>query len=832
MEDPYVYEPLEDNEIRLIKIMPGAESEPVSLEICHISLKDLPRYAAISYSWGTDAPDKIVMVEGKSIAIRPNLDALLHEFRQRPAWYVPNHPLDRSLAVMESVIDLFTQYSLSDSNPIVGKILAKISEYKNIQRRPEEGDSKWSESRQAEAKAEMSRIVKDVEELWTEYANDEGVPLLFQESHFLWIDAICINQADFDERAKQIGLMQNIYKEASCLLVWLGVEESESGKAIATLEKFVSEGVLTNQSFDINSGLLSRAEREEVWLAISKLLSRPWFSRAWILQEYTLGAYRRGRNPRRIADRMVFCCGKDRIDNLVEVAAHTLYYKYVQARDAKSVHADFWREKMLRSYGVQNLLVDFRRRRQFRQEDYPNRYQLLPMIVRTRLAESTDPRDRIYSLLGLANEMFQGTPVDIVPSALIVDYQVPVAEVYASFVRSVVQATRRLEILGVCTPHTRTPDGLIQRSWVPDWTNGQSIVGILVTEILNSDKDTPYTFTYDATPGVYCDAQFAADLSSMTVAGFVWGRIHLVSSPLETDDEVQGQLKSFRSECRTILESAHKYRTKENLNGVDLEETLLSALVTTWTYERDGKLQIDKWRDYFREWLKGDESKLEDPAALPEGGLPDKISKIQRSLESVAVPIFDKSNSELSKSLNELISSLSEINPLVDQATDPESETISKFKASIDSVLSMSTKLKELVAVHQLRKALVEEKSSAYEELAISATEEDLAGEGTPSPTDLDNSIPSAFASAFQNASRSSTRIFVTQNGYIGRAGNDVKEGDDLCVLLGCGLPFVLRPIDGHYEVGSESLVPEIMHGEAMVSLDEGKRKIQKFELH
>jgi len=829
MGDSYEYIPLNDNEIRLIQIMPGAESEPVSLKIHHTSLEDLPRYAAVSYSWGTDAPDKVLTVDGKSIAIRPNLDALLREFRSRPTWYVPNEPLDRSQAVLESLVNLFAQHPPSWPDPRVGKIWAKVREYKNVNTSLGDGNAKMSESRQAEVCTEVSKLLNDLEELWTEYANEEGVPMLFQESHFLWIDAISINQAGFDERAKQVGFMQKIYKKASCLLVWLGGEDSNSRKAFATLEKFESEGILTNRSFDINSSIPSRAEREEVWLALSRLFSRPWFSRVWILQEYTLGPYRRGENPEQIADQMVFCCGKDRSKNLVEVAAHTLYHKLVQARNAKSISKDFWREKLLRISGIQSLLVNYRRRRHFQQEDYPNRYQLLPMIMTARLAESTDPRDKIYSLLGLADEMFNGTPVDIVPNALIVDYQVSVERVYASFVRSVVQATKRLDILGLCTPHERTPDGLIQRSWVPDWTNGRNIYGTLATEILSSGGDKPYKFTYDATPGIHCDVRFTTDLSSMTVTGFLWDRIHFVSSALEINDDIVGNLGAFKSECRIILDLAHKHRTKADLDGVDLEETLLKALVSSRKYERDGMLQVNDWRDYFREWLMGDDSELENLTAVDEGEISEKKSRFQRYLESVAVPIFDKSNSTIAETLNGVISSLSEVNSLIDHATDPESEAISSIKASLASILSRSEELKEATAVHQLRKDLSERKSTAYDLFAIYATEHDVMGEGTPN---VDKEVPRAFTSAFRDAMHDSKRIILTQNGYVGRAGDDVKEGDDLCVLLGCSLPFVLRPLAGHYELVSESYVAEIMHGEAMTDLNEGKRKTEQFELH
>ncbi|KAF1929496.1 HET-domain-containing protein, partial [Didymella exigua CBS 183.55] len=38
----------------------------------------------------------------------------------------------------------------------------------------------------------------------------------------LWIDAICINQDDLDERAQQVPFMKDIYRNAGHVVVWLG----------------------------------------------------------------------------------------------------------------------------------------------------------------------------------------------------------------------------------------------------------------------------------------------------------------------------------------------------------------------------------------------------------------------------------------------------------------------------------------------------------------------------------------------------------------------------------------------------------------------------------
>lgn len=45
----------------------------------------------------------------------------------------------------------------------------------------------------------------------------------------LWIDAICIDQHNLDERAQQVRIMGRIYAQAACVLVWLGRGASEPG---------------------------------------------------------------------------------------------------------------------------------------------------------------------------------------------------------------------------------------------------------------------------------------------------------------------------------------------------------------------------------------------------------------------------------------------------------------------------------------------------------------------------------------------------------------------------------------------------------------------------
>jgi Heterokaryon incompatibility protein (HET) len=51
----------------------------------------------------------------------------------------------------------------------------------------------------------------------------------------LWIDAVCINQADLDERGIQVAVMGAIFSNAEEVLVWLGAEDPTSNEAGALL---------------------------------------------------------------------------------------------------------------------------------------------------------------------------------------------------------------------------------------------------------------------------------------------------------------------------------------------------------------------------------------------------------------------------------------------------------------------------------------------------------------------------------------------------------------------------------------------------------------------
>ncbi|RDH39438.1 HET-domain-containing protein [Aspergillus welwitschiae] len=91
-----------------------------------------------------------------------------------------------------------------------------------------------------------------------------------QLERLLWVDAICIDQDNWDEKAKQIPLMRTIYAQAQDVIVWLGEAYEDGDKALNWIR-------CIDEEKDISIG-----EYQEACL---KLLQRAWFRRIWVLQE-------------------------------------------------------------------------------------------------------------------------------------------------------------------------------------------------------------------------------------------------------------------------------------------------------------------------------------------------------------------------------------------------------------------------------------------------------------------------------------------------------------------------------------------------------------------
>jgi hypothetical protein len=111
---------------------------------------------------------------------------------------------------------------------------------------------------------------------------------LHSEPRIIWIDAICIQQTDVEERDQQVRRMGSIYANSNEVLVWLGPAADDSELALDIIGEDFCEKIIQQE---IIEGSDTPPERELVTTrslnAVVKLFDRPWWRRGWIIQEVT-----------------------------------------------------------------------------------------------------------------------------------------------------------------------------------------------------------------------------------------------------------------------------------------------------------------------------------------------------------------------------------------------------------------------------------------------------------------------------------------------------------------------------------------------------------------
>ncbi|KAF2804944.1 HET-domain-containing protein, partial [Mytilinidion resinicola] len=98
-----------------------------------------------------------------------------------------------------------------------------------------------------------------------------------KEPILIWIDALCINQADEEEKSWQVGLMAEIYRHAFQTHAWLGPADESSDSVMDYLNALGAKAeacCMDDHLFPVAS--------------MKSLFTRPWWGRVWVLQEITV----------------------------------------------------------------------------------------------------------------------------------------------------------------------------------------------------------------------------------------------------------------------------------------------------------------------------------------------------------------------------------------------------------------------------------------------------------------------------------------------------------------------------------------------------------------
>lgn len=333
-----------------------------------------------------------------------------------------------------------------------------------------------------------------------------SVPSIDEEtdSYTVWADGICINQEDIPERSYQVQLMRYIYSDAFRTILWIGPERDNSPQAILIcdgLHKASERQNETDVAVDVH-----RLEEDpflppvyhEDWSGFCALFQRPWFTRAWVVQEVAVS-----RNA-------YLCCGGDRISwERVEIAI-----------------AYFISSGLL--HAVPTSSVAFPLIMQLARQDYCRKKSksLLDVLSTYRHFHATDPRDKIFAFLGLAD------PDELDSLQVFPDYSLEVKDLYKRVAIKILKKERFLEILA-CPRVTPEPAIGSIPSWVTDWASGDQSIPLTSLERAVRDEGWPEDFSpYDAAKGTTADAQFTCEGNNLIINGIIFDEVKRVSDLL------------------------------------------------------------------------------------------------------------------------------------------------------------------------------------------------------------------------------------------------------------------------------------------------------------
>ncbi|MCJ1230814.1 hypothetical protein MMC12_007488 [Toensbergia leucococca] len=274
----------------------------------------------------------------------------------------------------------------------------------------------------------------------------------------LWVDQLCIDQTNVEERGRQVQLMERIYRQAQRVVVWLGDEDGNSRLVWKLMRKLLhidetSPAVVLARNNLESLGLPGWRSME--WKNLEKFLDRPWFKRIWVLQEVVVSTH------------AIVKCGQDSLlwEEMVRVIKRVKFAGLSTSGEASYAEHRLSCELVTQMDHVRNY-----------QKQGQQRVNFFHLLMSCRNRAATDSRDKIFALLGLGY-------YDINP-----DYSKTETEVYLELatyhVSQIIPGGRwqRLShpqkaewlsdlLLCACNAPIQRLQGQLP-SWVPDWKDG------------------------------------------------------------------------------------------------------------------------------------------------------------------------------------------------------------------------------------------------------------------------------------------------------------------------------------------------------------------------
>jgi Heterokaryon incompatibility protein (HET) len=288
----------------------------------------------------------------------------------------------------------------------------------------------------------------------------------------LWVDQLCINQKDDDEKSNQVQKMKSLYEGAHHVVAWLG-PSADNSDLVMTMFKEVAKA--DNQTLSIvgdiarsltehPSNTTSDVEWDEQKIlavlpeAFDSFCRRGYWARLWVIQEFA------------VAQELTLACGSSRIPFEDFQKAWWLVYDpnwpYSNLPERPSTMSQI-------CHSTANSFVCgiVTRRVRYQQGLGGELDELFSVMIINLTLEvdynqplTSDPRDRVFSLMGLAGDRdkFRQFP----------DYSMSVEDVYEELARQFFRLGH-IDNLTHCQfprPRETQPGSRKMPTWAADWS--------------------------------------------------------------------------------------------------------------------------------------------------------------------------------------------------------------------------------------------------------------------------------------------------------------------------------------------------------------------------
>lgn len=353
-----------------------------------IAKRDDPmlHYVALSYTWGNEEPTEKVWI------------------RKPESW--PAHPRSP-----KRPIDRFVNYAWE-----VVKEKHRLKPNATFYVRPNLGDA--------------LRHLRNYSEREQDQSQHEPETLI------LWVDCICINQDDENEKSIQVSRMADIYERADGVWIWLGKESEDSCVGM----DFVGR-IPELEREDMFSVKGSSAQQ---WSAFIALMRREWFRRRWVVQELAF------------AKEAYLLCGDSTVDWFDYCSAVEIYLRRADTIAALYDDAPEFKQQLmvlgdLRASGAGKMISVTN---EFVRGTTERLKTLEALVSELTMFEAGDPRDAVYALMTSAWDVQynsqQKKPIWQYDASRVnfrADYKKNILQVFKDFVAFCIIGSRQLDII-------------------------------------------------------------------------------------------------------------------------------------------------------------------------------------------------------------------------------------------------------------------------------------------------------------------------------------------------------------------------------------------------